>query len=40
MPTGFLLDRAGVVRLVHQGFRRGDEDSLRKEILNLLEREP
>jgi thiol-disulfide isomerase/thioredoxin len=40
MPTGFLLDRDGVVRAVHQGFRRGDGEKLREEILDLLENKP
>ena len=39
MPTAFLLDRQGVVRLVHQGFRRSDGEHLRVEILKLLEEE-
>lgn len=37
MPTGFLLDRQGVVKRVHQGYRRSDGEKLRKEILQLLE---
>ncbi len=36
MPTSYLLDRNGVVRYVHEGFRRGDEKELRKEIDKLL----
>lgn len=40
MPTGYLLDRRGVVRAVHQGFRRGDEQVLRAEILSLLGEQP
>ena len=36
MPTSYLLDRQGVVRYVHEGFRRGDEKELRKEIDKLL----
>jgi thiol-disulfide isomerase/thioredoxin len=40
MPTGYLLDRQGVVQVIHQGFRRGDGDKLRAEILHLLELEP
>jgi len=39
MPTGFLLDREGVVKIIHQGFRRGDGEKLRAEILHLLELE-
>lgn len=37
MPTGFLIDREGTVRKVHQGFRKGDGPKLRSEILELLE---
>ena len=37
MPTGFLVDREGKVRMVHEGFRRSDEAVLREEILELLE---
>ncbi len=40
MPSGYLLDRDGVVRAVHQGFRRGDEQRLRAEVLALLEERP
>jgi len=36
MPTGYLIDRAGVVRLVHQGFRRSDGERLRAAIIELL----
>ena len=36
MPTGYLIDREGVVRLVHQGFRRNDGAKLRAEIIELL----
>ncbi len=36
MPTSYLLDRNGVVRYVHEGFRRGDEKTLREEIDKLL----
>ncbi len=37
MPTGFLLDRQGVVKRVHQGYRRSDGEKLRAEIVQLLE---
>ena len=37
MPSGYLIDREGRVRAVHVGFKRGDEDALRAEILQLLE---
>lgn len=36
MPTGYLIDREGVVRLVHQGFRGGDGEKLRVEISQWL----
>lgn len=36
MPTSFLIDRSGVVRHVHPGFRRGDIEPLRDRIAQLL----
>ena len=36
MPTSFLIDRAGVVRHVHRGFRESDVDPLRREIQKLV----
>ena len=36
MPTGYLIDRAGIVRLVHQGYRKSDGDALRTAIVELL----
>lgn len=36
MPTGFLIDRNGVVRKVHQGYRKNDGAALRLEIIELL----
>ena len=36
MPTGFLVDRAGTVRVVHQGFRKSDAEKLRTEVMQLL----
>ncbi len=36
MPTGFLIDRNGVVREVHQGFKRSDADKIRQAVLHLL----
>jgi len=36
MPTGFLIDRQGVVRNVHQGFRKSDGEKLRGELIELL----
>ncbi|MFI5315291.1 MAG: TlpA family protein disulfide reductase [Myxococcota bacterium] len=36
MPTSYLIDRNGVVRSVHAGFRASDLDGLRNEIRALL----
>ena len=36
MPTGYLIDRQGIVRKVHQGFRKSDGEKLRREIVELL----
>lgn len=40
MPTSFLIDRDGVIRHVHRGFRRGDVDGLRQRIRQLVETRP
>ncbi len=37
MPTSYLIDRAGVVRLVHPGFRSSDVEKLRAQIKTLVE---
>ncbi len=36
MPTGYLIDRTGAVRLVHEGYRRSDGAALRDAIIELL----
>jgi len=36
MPTSYLIDRAGVVRYVHPGFRASDIDGLRAKIREVL----
>jgi thiol-disulfide isomerase/thioredoxin len=36
MPTGYLIDRQGVVREIHQGFRKSDGAKLRTAIVELL----
>jgi len=36
MPTSYLIDREGVIRLVHEGFRDGDIDLIEEEIRKLL----
>ena len=38
MPTSFLIDREGVIRYVHRGFRKSDEDDLRARIRELMGR--
>lgn len=36
MPTSFLIDRKGVVRRVHVGFKKSDVEELRAEIRKLV----
>lgn len=36
MPTGYLIDRQGIVREIHQGFRKSDGAQLRAAIVELL----
>lgn len=36
MPTGYLIDRQGVVRDIHQGFRKSDSEKLRGAVIELL----
>lgn len=36
MPTAYLIDRNGTVRSVHEGFRPGDKEKLRAQIMHLL----
>jgi peroxiredoxin len=38
MPTSFLIDRDGVIRYVHRGFRKGDAEVLRARIRELMAR--
>lgn len=38
MPTSYLIDRKGMVRYVHEGFRSGDENKLRHEIQRLVKK--
>jgi thiol-disulfide isomerase/thioredoxin len=37
MPTSYLIDRSGVVRMVHPGFRTSDVETLRARIKTLVE---
>lgn len=39
MPTSYLVDREGIVRAVHHGFQPGDLDALRRQILDLTEKQ-
>ena len=36
MPASFVLDRSGIVKAIHEGFRQGDEQTLEQEIRSLL----
>lgn len=36
MPTGFLLDGTGKIRLIHQGFKSSDIKTIEAEITKLL----
>jgi peroxiredoxin len=36
MPTSYLIDRKGVVRYVHRGYKAGDDAEIRKRIQELL----
>jgi cytochrome c biogenesis protein CcmG, thiol:disulfide interchange protein DsbE len=38
MPSSFLIDRKGIVRFTHVGFRAGDEAQIEREIQELLSR--
>lgn len=37
MPTAYLVDRKGVIRHVHPGFRKGDTEGIRSMVLELLQ---
>ena len=37
MPTAYLIDRQGMIRVVHRGFRSEDMAKLEHEIVSLLE---
>jgi peroxiredoxin len=38
MPSSFLIDKRGVVRFAHVGYRAGDELEIEKEVQDLLAR--
>jgi peroxiredoxin len=35
MPTAFIVDKSGIVRFVHVGYRPGDEATLEEEVRSL-----
>lgn len=37
MPTAYVIDRGGIVRHVHAGYRRGEGERLEREIVALLD---
>ena len=36
MPSSYFIDKKGVIRLTHSGFRPGDEDKIEKAVKLLL----
>jgi hypothetical protein len=36
MPTSYVVDKKGIVKLVHEGYTAGDEKKLKAEIDGLL----
>lgn len=36
MPTSYLIDKHGVIRHIHKGFREGETDELKLQIAKLL----
>jgi len=36
MPSAYLIDRKGVIRYIHLGFREGDKDEIRRKVIKLL----
>ncbi|MSR17068.1 MAG: TlpA family protein disulfide reductase [Methylococcaceae bacterium] len=36
MPTSYLIDKHGVIRHIHQGFREGEMEELKTQITQLL----
>ncbi len=37
MPSSFIIDKTGRVRWTHSGFRRGDEQRIRRVIQSLID---
>jgi thiol-disulfide isomerase/thioredoxin len=40
MPTSYLVDRNGVIRHIHMGFRPGEADQIRTMVQQLLDEKP
>ncbi|SET27381.1 Peroxiredoxin [Nitrosomonas marina] len=40
MPSSYLIDREGIVRYIHRGFRSGETDKIRKIVEQLLNHQP
>ncbi len=36
MPTSYIIDRSGIVRFVHAGFKSGTEEDLQSKVASLL----
>lgn len=36
MPSSYLIDKKGMIRYTHQGFRAGETDELKAQIVQLL----
>lgn len=36
MPTSYLVDKNGIVRFVHGGFKSGDEEAIKAQVQSLL----
>jgi peroxiredoxin len=36
MPQTFVVDRNGIVRFVHRGYRQGEADELEQQVAQLL----
>ncbi|WP_245738910.1 TlpA disulfide reductase family protein [Nitrosomonas marina] len=40
MPSSYLIDREGIVRYIHRGFRSGETDKIRIIVEQLLKHQP
>jgi hypothetical protein len=38
MPSSYIVDRRGVIRHIHEGFRSGDAAVIEREVRALLRR--